>query len=671
LITFIVVLSLSPINASAVVSTDFDELTEAGLQSIFQANERLLNEMTGDMNQLLSQIEAINEQGGLPVIQLPLGIRINTFDLLRGFMNGINIPLLVNIGGIGRLNHALFNNFTYSTILSGSLGFPNGILNGSNTVNHRTLPQQNLEARIATQEYLLYVTDAIRGALRLVSIMDMNGNGFEIAELSDMLSGARTFLEFNMNDFNQRRNAMYQHFGPEAVTMGSIVRATRNVSDIVRSIDGGGYNLLIDVRNSLLGNQENVNVLVDILNYVERMTSDEVIEKYRHIDFTYTNPGIDQMFGYLIADVTEARAILEQFDRLTGPFATLLNRDPEGGIVSLILSFFGDDLKTGIGALIDDIVATQLPESLGLGVSHIMHDLLGDIDFNTLDTPAVLAYIDAAIFALEQMRSGVQDINLDQARQFVTEILSREILNKYYALLEGPFPRMGTLLRYIQNDIDGAIATLEFADLLDEELAPLLGGRRVSDVIKEYLIITIAHVINNELDSHITGLGDHGIGEIISELLAPVILNFDIPTTAHHLQMISCSLSYIIPVYDRLENLLLQGSSLSASEIAHLLTIAQQMKDETVHLIHGLITNQFENSRILQQLRDTATRVSRRIDSIRDVSQDLMPPEDLWQQIRERSHEMARAYREEGKSRVREFLSNSQLYNYLRNLFGR
>jgi len=654
-VAFIAVLSLSLINNTAEAAA---ATTTEDLQSVFEANEILLNDMTREMNELLIQVEAIHQQGGLPTINLPLGIRIHTFDLLRGFINGINIPLLVNIGGIERLERSLFTNFTYSTVLSGSLGFPNGILNGSNRVNNNALPQQSLEARIAAQEYVIYLTDAVRGALRLVAVLD--AEDFDMAALIDVLGGARTFLDFNTNELNRRRDAMYAAFGTQTVTLGSFIRTTRNVRDIVNSIDGGGYNLIIDLRNVLIGGQRNIDILVNVLGYAERIMTGEVTDKYSHIDFTNANAGVDQLFGYLIADLTEARDIIEQLDSLSGLLADLLIGD--GGVVELVLSFFGDDLTGGIGAIVDDLIASQLPDSLGLGLAHIMHDLLGDLDLGNLSTQAVLAYLDAAIFALEEMRASVQDINLDQGRRFVTDVLSGEILDRYFALLDGPGPRVGTLLRYVRDDIDGAIAALQFADVLDRELAPLLGDRQVSDLVKEYLIITLPHVINNELDSHLTGFGDLGIGELITEMLSPVILGFDLPTTIRHLQTVSDTLSLIIPVYDRLENLLLQGSTLSNMEIADLLALAEHMRDEALYLIRG--------SRTVQQLRDVATNVSNSINSIRNiVIEEYNNALDSLQQIRERTHEMARQYREEGRNRISEFLSNFRVYNFLRDLF--
>jgi len=521
LIAFVILLSLSWADAWVEATPVVVERSVQDLQSTFESNEILLNEMTGEMHQLLIQIEAIHQQGELPVIELPLEIRVDTFDLLRGFMDGINIPLLVNIGGIGRLNDALFNNFTYSTILSGNLDFPNGILNGSNTVNNGRLPQQSLEAQIAAQEYLLYVTDAIVGALRLILLLDMDENNVDI---TDTLAGARSFLEFNMNDLDQKRDAMYSHFGHETVTMGNIRSVNRNVGDVVSSVDGEGYNLLINVRNFLLGSQENVNILIDILEYAERIMSGEITEKYHDIDFANIDAGVDQMFDHLIADAAEARHILTQFDYLTEPLATLLN-EVEGEIVELIFSQIPD-----------------FPE-------FIMHDLFEDIE----SMQDVLAHLDTIIIVLEEMRLGMQQINLDQGRRFVTEILSGEILDKYLALQDTSGLPIGTLLRYLQDDIESAIVVLEIADLIDQEFAPLLGGRYLSDLIKEYIIITLPYIINTELDSLFIGPDDWDIGEMVIEEIAPEILNFDISETIDDLRFISNSLSRLIPLGDSIE----------------------------------------------------------------------------------------------------------------------
>ena len=523
-----VMLVLSSIVTLAVTSPVVVESSAHGLQSTFEENEVLLNEMTREMNELLVQIEAIHQQGGLPVIDLPLGINIGAFDLLRGFLNGINIPLLVNIGGIGVLNDALFESFTYSTMLSGNLRFPNGILNGSNTVNNGRLPQQSLEAKIAAQEYLLYVTDAIRGALRLILLMDMDENSVDI---TDMLAAARSFLAFNTNELNQKRDAMYQLFGSETVRLGNIRTVTRNVSRVVRSVDGEGYNLLIDLRNFLLGGQENVSILVGILEYAERMVNGEVIEKYQDLDFDNANVSVDRMFGYLIDDLGEARHALTELDRLTDPLATLLSQ-AEGEIMELAFSQFPENLEFFMPLLFDDIETVQ----------------------------DVSVYLGTVISVLEDMRAGIQGIDLNEGRRFVTEILSGEIMDRYMVLQEASGQQMGATLRYLKEDVDGVIAALEIADLIDQEFAPLLGDVYLSDLLKEHIIMIAPNLIDTQLeliladfDELDVDVNDLGVGDMVIDLLEPVILSFEISDMANDLRLTSDSLLRLVPIGDRID----------------------------------------------------------------------------------------------------------------------
>jgi len=517
----VMMIAFSLIVTAGGASERFDQ----DLQSTFDANEILLNEMTHEMIELLVQIEAIHRQGELPTIELPLGINVESFDLLMGFMNGINIPLLVNIGGIGQLNEALFNNFTYSTILSGNLEFSDGILNGSATVDNSRLPQQTLEARVAAQEYLLYVTDAIRGALRLILLLDMDENSVD----TDMLAGARSFLAFNMGDLNQKRDEMYSHFGQETVTMRNIRSVTRSVSDIVRDVDGEGYDLLIELRNYLLGGGQNVNILIDILAYAERAMSGELIEKYHYIDFADTDVAVDQLFGYLLADTRDLREVLVQLVSLTEPFATLLN-EAESEIMELAFSQFPDFLEFS------------------------MPILFGDVD----SVDDVVEYLDTVIVVLEEMQSEMQGINLGEGRRLVTEVLSGEILDRYSDLQDARPKQVGTLFRYIRDDIDSVIAILEVADLIDQEFAPFIEDRYISDLLKEYIIITAPSVIDNGLASLLAEFGEWdvlnwGVGSMVIEILEPEILNFNILETIDDLQSTSDFLSSLIPAGERIE----------------------------------------------------------------------------------------------------------------------
>ena len=522
IVAFVIFLSSSWIIAIGIEGTD------QGFQATFDTNETLLEEMTQEMNELLEQIETIHLRGGLPTIELPLNIRVETFDLLRGFMNGINIPLLVNIGGIAHLNEALFDNYTYSTILAGTLRFPNGILNGSNAVNNERLPQQSLEIQIAAQEYLLYVTDAIRGALRLILLMDMDENSVDII---DMLEGATSFLAFNTLDLNQKRDAMYRSFGRETVTIDNLRTSSRSISDIVRDADGEGYNLLIDLRNFLLGGQTNVDILVDVLEYAERVVHGEIVEKYHDIDFDGDDAGIDQAFDYLISDARDLQHVLTQLEQLTEPFATLLN-EAESEIIELAFSQIPDFLDFFLPGLFDDIDSVE----------------------------DVVEYLDTVISVLEEMRSGVQEIGLGQGKRFITEVLSGEILDRYLYLQDKNGQQLGPLLHYLKQDLDSLIAVLETVDLVDQEFVPLLGGKYLSDIVKEYIIIIAPEIIDTQLDLLLVDfeewdVGNLGVGEMVIEILTPVILSFEVQELIVNLRDYSESVSRLIPVGERADHL--------------------------------------------------------------------------------------------------------------------
>jgi len=593
------------------------------LQDQFDTNKIVLDQKTAEMRQLLAAAEDMKTRGVLPDIDIILGFKMNTYDLLKGFVDGINIPLILNIGGIGKLNGAMFANYNYSTILYGSLGFPNGIMNGSNTVNSTSLPGQSLEAQVAAQEYLLYVTDAIVGILRLVAVMDLSD--FDVAVLPATMSGAKAFLEFDLSVMEQKRNAMYSLLGPEKVRMGSLLKTDKTVADVIGDSDGGGYNYLVDARNSLLGGQENVDALVEVINYIEKITDGSLLDKYSGIDFTDPD-AVDQILGYLIADVTEARDILAKADGLAGSLASLMNTNAEGGLVGMVMSFLGDDPNEAIGVLIDELIASQIPGSLGLGLGQIMNDLLGDIDWANLTTADVLEFLDAAIVALEGMRAGLKEIDLQQLTAFVESLMSGQILDKYLELAQNPDPAsLGTLLRYLKGDIDGCIAVLQVADLLETELNPLLGNHTIRGLIVDFLNVALPDVVNEQLDAMVPGAGALGIGEILTEILSPVIMNWDIPTTIKVLQFKSEMLGCMIEVYDRLDRLFALDSSLTGTEWANLMALADGFKAQLLGSIDAASANLFDATWLTQLADQMRGFTGSTVDSIAAIRNIALP----------------------------------------------
>jgi len=340
---------------------------------------------------------------------------------------------------------------------------------------------------------------------------------------------------------------MYAALRTDSAKIGpGVLKTNKNAADIIGDVDGGGYGWLVTLRNSIMGGQENVDAFVAIMNYVEKISSGEIIAKYAGINFSNVNYGINQVFEYLIGDVTEARTVLAKADILTGMLADLMKKSPEGGIVALILSFMGDDVNGSIGAMIDAIIAQQVPESLQLGVASIMHSLLGNIDFNKLTTKDVLGYFDMAISELKSMKTGIQTVNLEQAVYFAKSIISGEILSKYYGLQNISGVKAKTLLKYVKDDIDGSVAVLQIGNLLDQALSSFLGGYKVSDIVKDYLLITLPNMLNTAFESRIDGAGKLYLGEVVTEMLTPKIRGYDISSTIRSLQVSSKSLSYMI-----------------------------------------------------------------------------------------------------------------------------
>ena len=494
------------------------------LQERFEMNEDRLRESTAELDRLMTQMSAMHARGALPSIDLIFDRQINSYDLLRGLINGLHIPFLVNIGGIRNLDHFLFHDFTYTTLIHGSLSFPDGILNGSNSVNNTQLPQQSLAARVAAQEYVLYVSEAIVGMLRLIAIADTGLSQIDGTELPDLLRGAARFLEFDIAVMDQARNTMYSLLGSETVRLGRLFRITRSVEDIIRSVDGGGYHLLVDMRNTLLGGQDNVAILVNTLSYVEHILSGELVEKYHTIDFTDVHGGADQLFAYLIADITEARAVLEQLDHLSdAPLTALL--DAQGGMAGFILPFLGDHMSGRLHAMMEDMLLSRLPASADFEPLHSLRaHLLVSMDFSEFYTAdEALAYLDTVIAALEGIREGLDEIDLPHFARFVQDAASGELLARYHALGESRWPQIRTLFRYVRADRDGIASVLQVADLLDQELYFLLGDYKLRDIIDDYIRFITPGIMREALYASVYRLGALGVGGgLIYQSLSPM-----------------------------------------------------------------------------------------------------------------------------------------------------
>jgi len=251
--------------------------------------------------------------------------------------------------------------------------------------------------------------------------------------------------------------------------------------------------------------------------------------------------------------------------------------------------------------------------------------------------------MDAAILVLESMRESIQEIELEHLQRFVLDILSGEVLNKYHVLVTSNPLQIGQLLRYVQNDVDGAIAVLQVAHLLDREMYHLLGGNSVVDLVKEYIIFTLPDMINEVLEVQNPILAELGVGELVTALLTPAIHAFDVPTTIRALQVASSTLSYIIPLYDRLEVLVNLDRNIAQTEIDQIIAHVRQRSAA----VESAIRNNVDA--IWNQIQGGAS--------------------DAFDDLRNQLQTMAQSYREIGRNNIRNFLNNST--TFLRNLLRR
>jgi hypothetical protein len=403
LMIIVMLLGLFPVNAYA--GSNSEEL-----YAKFMSNQILLDEINEDIAKSLDKAADMKAKGNLPSVKIAFGIKVNSYYLLKGLVNGINIPLVLKINGIEKLSKAMFAEHKYSAFPFGSLIFNNGIMNGSNAVNKTSLPSQSLEAQIAAQEYIIYSASAIQGLLSLVTAAETEDT--EALEDSDstrlppILKGLKGFLEFDLDVVNEKRSNMDDLLGPDMVNMGKLIKSKRSVKDVINKIDTDrANNYLIETRNTLFGGQTNVDNLARILNYAE-------------------------------------------------------------------------------------------------------------------------------------------------------SIMSEDALKKYQALKDTPGSSLKTLLQYFKEDIDNCIEALQLAEQFDQTPKPLLGDLKISNIIRENIITTLPVLINEQLESQLSGLGSLGAGKIITDMITPLIQSSDVSSTIRILQHISDSLAGLIITVNNIGGLL-------------------------------------------------------------------------------------------------------------------
>ncbi|MCL2368015.1 MAG: hypothetical protein FWC72_03375, partial [Oscillospiraceae bacterium] len=155
-------------------------------------------------------------------------------------------------------------------------------------------------------------------------------------------------------------------------------------------------------------------------------------------------------------------------------------------------------------------------------------------------------------------------------------------------------------------------------------------------------IVTMPAIINDMLGAQNPIFVELGVGEMVTALFAPAILAFDVPTTIHALQVVSSTLSYLIPVYDRLDELANLDRNVVQAEINDLIARAHQRS--------VAVGNAIRND----------------IDSIWNQIQGVP---DAFDGLRNQLHVMAQDYRQTVRGDIRNFLNSS--VERLRNLLRR
>ena len=504
---------------------------------------------------------------------------LTAHDLIAGFINGTEINYFLDktyIGGASKLGSALFtNSYTWKFPLISGLGgltskdvpFPTGMMNGSpsfrddNNTTH-SLPNQTLEAKIAAQEAVLYVDEAMDGMLNLLMAMDggaLTGLS-DLDSISSLVDGLRKFLAFENDDFTALKDAAKDKIEGQVTARYRIL----TLSNYTVSSDGafdavmgqyGAYSLFGTLKDSilglLLGSSASTDDLIKVLDFVYGVTSGELFNKYSNIDFTDVNVGVDGVFGYAIGDIEQVKSILILTKSMSGTLGTLLGTGGEFDIVKLVVDLLGG--LSGLGQYIDEFLESVVPGASGIGIGGIISNAFGGKIQSTDD---ILAILDDVIEALNNLRSGFKGIDGNGLVNFAGSIANGDIYNKYANLDFNSVKDVGTLLKYMRNDVNGANALLKTGHLINTGLSPILGGKTLTAFVQGF--------INTDLPAFILGLAgsqlqndQFGISGVITELFGSVNLSgLSFAEAIKVLDCISKILDKIIEEYNWIESVL-------------------------------------------------------------------------------------------------------------------
>ena len=482
-IAFMLVISM--LVGFGVMSVGAEE--KSALEIQYDTNAAKLDKMAINMDNLLVQIKGMETDGTLPSIDI-FGISLGTYGLLESMVKGTNL-LLFQIKG--KQHEDFFKPYTASVQVGTSLGFipinadlsfPNGIFNGSAAVDGKSIEAQPIEAKIAAQEYALYIGQAVEAMLTMVTLLDMKD-----LDLS-ALDSVKKFLEFDIAMLDSKKTDMFNSItNLNTVTLKAKPLITEykkdvKMTDILNGSLGTGYNYLTSVRDILVPIIGDVTAIINILDALANLTSEEFLSKYETSD-------IGAILNFLTDDLASVESLLRNLEKLN-PTILDLGISLAKSTVKTLISQFGSDALGQLGGLLGQLQIPELEAVINeflvgetakleemingwidgvtiAGILDIVHCAQSIVSEVSAIYNQIMAIVDKVMCAYEAIESFINCVEENATKENLDKVIAwgQEILDAYKAELKSyvcdQIGQAAKVLDKIENNVKAYMDKLE------------------------------------------------------------------------------------------------------------------------------------------------------------------------------------------------------------------
>jgi hypothetical protein len=338
---------------------------------------------------------------------------------------------------------------------------------------------------------------------------------------------------------------------------------------------------------------------------IASITNGSMFTKYGDIDFSNADDGVNELLNSIETDLNSIKSIIELSDTVNSFLSNtayeavakllvdsgLLKEINLESILETVMPDFGDIIEGALSQYLEDGQLDGILEALG----GITGDLgLGDLFF----AESLIQNIDDAIRVIETIRDDFnfgnpEGVQLQQTITFTKSVVDGSIVRKYENLNLDSLTAVGTLLKYVKDDVEAVTTVVRSADVIDRNLQKYLGDNSASDYVLHYLQDTLPGLVDGLLDTASVDLGGLAVGDFIEQALGSLAdLEFDATGTAlEYLGYVSDALGEIQGVYDEIAALFTYdgGGYIKGIELDEVLAALGLDRSDIAGLIDGVL----------------------------------------------------------------------------------